>query len=140
MNQILKRQTSRFHYGAKVPAVTITVCIIIQWNWQHRAHKTKKHKTKYNTICAGHYYAQNKANNVNKTWALLQTGMGKEEPNIFFIRKSSYCIVCPSSIDGLWFPLWYLQTCLTSGFFVTLYRFIFVRMLMFSFASGFVLC
>jgi hypothetical protein len=25
LNQILKRQTSRFHYGSKVPAVTITV-------------------------------------------------------------------------------------------------------------------
>jgi hypothetical protein len=24
LNQILKRQTSRFHYGSKVPAVTIT--------------------------------------------------------------------------------------------------------------------
>jgi hypothetical protein len=25
LNQILKRQTSRFHYGSKVPAVTITI-------------------------------------------------------------------------------------------------------------------
>ena len=29
LNQILKRQTSRFHYGAKFPAVTITVFITI---------------------------------------------------------------------------------------------------------------
>jgi hypothetical protein len=29
LNQILKRQTSSFHYGSKVPAVTITVCITI---------------------------------------------------------------------------------------------------------------
>jgi hypothetical protein len=29
LNQILKRQTSRFHYGSKVPAVTITVFITI---------------------------------------------------------------------------------------------------------------
>jgi hypothetical protein len=29
LNQILKRQTSRFHYGAKVPAVVITVFITI---------------------------------------------------------------------------------------------------------------
>ena len=29
MNQILKRQTSRFHYGSKVPAVTRTVFITI---------------------------------------------------------------------------------------------------------------
>jgi hypothetical protein len=27
LNQILKRQTFRFHYGSKVPAVTITVFI-----------------------------------------------------------------------------------------------------------------
>jgi len=27
LNQISKRQTSRFHYGSKVPAVTITVFI-----------------------------------------------------------------------------------------------------------------
>jgi hypothetical protein len=25
LNQILRRQTSRFHYGSKVPAVTVTV-------------------------------------------------------------------------------------------------------------------
>ena len=29
LNQLLKRQTSRFHYGPKVPAVTITVFITI---------------------------------------------------------------------------------------------------------------
>jgi hypothetical protein len=29
LNQILKRQTSRFHYGSKVPAVTIAVFITI---------------------------------------------------------------------------------------------------------------
>jgi hypothetical protein len=29
LNQILKRQTSRFHYGSNVPAVTIAVLITI---------------------------------------------------------------------------------------------------------------
>jgi hypothetical protein len=29
LNQILKRQTSRFHYGSKVPGVTIAVFITI---------------------------------------------------------------------------------------------------------------
>jgi hypothetical protein len=29
LNQILKRQTSTFHYGSKFPAVTITVFITI---------------------------------------------------------------------------------------------------------------
>jgi hypothetical protein len=28
------------------------------------------------------------ANNVNKTWAHLQTTVGKDEPNIVFMRKS----------------------------------------------------
>jgi hypothetical protein len=32
LNQILKRQTSRFHYGSKVPAVTITVFTTILEN------------------------------------------------------------------------------------------------------------
>jgi hypothetical protein len=31
LNQILKRQTSRFNYGSRVPAVTITV-FIKNWN------------------------------------------------------------------------------------------------------------
>jgi len=32
----------------------------IQRNWQHRAHKTEKNKTKtqHNTTCVGHHYAQ----------------------------------------------------------------------------------
>ena len=39
----------------------------LQRNWQHRVHRTKKNKTKHNTICAGHHYAQTNTNNVNKT-------------------------------------------------------------------------
>jgi len=33
-------------------------------------------------------YTQANTNNVNKTWSLLQTTGGKDEPNIVFIRKS----------------------------------------------------
>ena len=33
---------------------------------KHREHKTKKNKTKHNTICVGYYYAQASTNNVNK--------------------------------------------------------------------------
>jgi hypothetical protein len=36
-----------------------------------------KQNKKYNTICVGHHYAQANTNNVNKTWALLQTTGGK---------------------------------------------------------------
>jgi len=37
---------------------------------------------KHNTICVGHHYAHTNTNNENKTWALLQTTGGKDEPNI----------------------------------------------------------
>ena len=37
-------------------------------------------KTKKNTICVGHHYAQANTNNINKTWALVQTTGGKDEP------------------------------------------------------------
>ena len=33
-------------------------------------------------MCVGHHYAQTTTNNVNKTWALLQTTAGNDEPNI----------------------------------------------------------
>jgi hypothetical protein len=35
LNQILKPQTSRFHYGSKVPVITITVFITILNSTQH---------------------------------------------------------------------------------------------------------
>ena len=53
----------------------------IKWtihrNWQHRSHKTKN-KNQANT------------NNVNKTWSLLQTTEGKDEPTIVCMRKSQH--------------------------------------------------
>ena len=47
---------------------------------------TRRGKTnqKHNTICVSHHYTQTNTNNVNKTWALLQTAGGKEETNIVF--------------------------------------------------------
>jgi hypothetical protein len=39
-----------------------------------------------NTMCVGHHYPLANANNVNKTWALLQTTGGRDEPNIVCIR------------------------------------------------------
>ena len=33
---------------------------------------------------------QTNTNNINKTWALLQTTGGKDEPNIVFMWKSSF--------------------------------------------------
>jgi len=34
------------------------------------------------------HYTQTNINNANKTWALLQTTGGKDEPNFVFMRKS----------------------------------------------------
>jgi hypothetical protein len=43
LNQILKRQTSSFHYGSKLPAVTITVFItILEQNRLNSCHNSTK--------------------------------------------------------------------------------------------------
>ena len=42
--------------------------------------KRRKTKQKHNTICDGFHYAETNTNSVNKTWALLQTTGGKDEP------------------------------------------------------------
>ena len=44
--------------------------------------RRRKTKRKHTTICVGHHYAQTNTNNVNKTWALLQTTGGNDKPNI----------------------------------------------------------
>ena len=50
--------------------------------------RRRKTKQKHNTICVGHRYAQTNTNSVNKTWTILQTTGGKDEPNIVFMWKS----------------------------------------------------
>jgi hypothetical protein len=50
--------------------------------------RRRKTKQKHNTICVGHHYVQTNRNNVNKTWAFLQTTRGKDEANIVFMQKS----------------------------------------------------
>ena len=39
-------------------------------------------------MCVRHHYPQANTNNVNKTWALLQTTGGNDEPTIVCMRKS----------------------------------------------------
>jgi hypothetical protein len=53
--------------------------------WYTRRRKTKQ---KYNAICVGHHCTETNTNNLNKTWARLQTTGGKDEPNIVFMRES----------------------------------------------------
>ena len=54
-------------------------------NKGYRRRRTAKQK--HNTTCVGHHYTQVNTNNVNKTWSLLQTTGGKDEPNIVFFAE-----------------------------------------------------
>ena len=45
-------------------------------------------KQKHNTICVWHQYVQANTNNINKTWAFLETTRGNYEPDIVCMRKS----------------------------------------------------
>ena len=56
----------------------------------HTRQRKKQKQKKPNTMCVGHYYPQANTNNVNKTWILLQTTGGKDEPNIVCMRKSQH--------------------------------------------------
>jgi hypothetical protein len=55
----------------------------IQRNLQHRVNKTNTSKTKNNSVCVWYQYAQANTNDVNKTWALLQTTGGKDEQSFY---------------------------------------------------------
>jgi hypothetical protein len=70
-------------------------------NWFKLKFKSKQliltSNTFVNTICVGHHYAQTNTTNVNKTWALLQTTGGKDDPNIVFMLINSVF---------LWGPCW----------------------------------
>ena len=57
-------------------------------------------KQKHTTICVGHHYAQANTNNVNTSWALLQTTGGKDEPNIVPMRKSNSVQILTLTIDN----------------------------------------
>ena len=54
-------------------------------NPEKLAIQSTQYEEKHNTIYVGHHYMQTNTNNVYKTWALLQTTGGKEEPNTVFI-------------------------------------------------------
>ena len=52
--------------------------------------KTKQKKQKTNTMCVGHHSPQTNTNNVNKSWALLQTTWGKGRTNHRLYAKSQH--------------------------------------------------
>jgi hypothetical protein len=51
-------------------------------NPEKLATRRRKTKQKHNTICVGYHHTQTNTNNVNNTWALLQTTGGKDETNV----------------------------------------------------------
>ena len=51
-------------------------------NPENPATQGTQDEEKHNTTCVGHHHTQTNTNYVNKTWALLQTTGGKDEPNI----------------------------------------------------------
>jgi hypothetical protein len=58
--------------------------LTIQRNWQHDEEKQSQNTTQYVLDST----AQTNTNNVNETWALLQTTVGRDETNIVFMEKS----------------------------------------------------
>ena len=44
-------------------------------------------KQKHNTLCVGHDYTEASTTDVNNTWSLQQTTVGKNEPNIVSMQK-----------------------------------------------------
>jgi len=59
----------------------------LQRKCQHRAYQTKKNKAKakaQHNMC----WTPIRTNNISKTWSILQTTGGKDEPNIVFMRKA----------------------------------------------------
>ena len=61
--------------------------IKIQRNWKYLVCKTTKNKTKTEHSMCGHHFAKINTNNINKTWAFLQTTECKNRPIIVCIRK-----------------------------------------------------
>jgi hypothetical protein len=63
-------------------------------------------------ICVGHHYTQTNTNNVNKTWALLQTTRGQDEPNIVLVVFMVFCTLCCQFLWTVhcWLPHRFSQT------------------------------
>jgi hypothetical protein len=65
--------------------------------------RQRKTKQKHNTIFVGHHYALTNTNNVNKTWSLLQTTGGNDEPHAFVCVRSGGVICLPGlSLIRMW--------------------------------------
>ena len=61
---------------------------------------TRRRQTKqeHRIIYAGYHYTQASTNNVDKTWLLLQTSGGIEEPNNISITFSTWNIYTTSTV------------------------------------------
>jgi hypothetical protein len=69
LNRILRRQTSHFHYGSKVPAVTITAFItILEQNRQNSGQRSTKSSEEGGTSIVNHLHQQPRV-----PWSILTT-------------------------------------------------------------------
>ena len=81
--------------------------------WVHKTQDEDNQNKKHNTIRAGHHYMQTNTENINNTWALLQSTGGQDEPNIvlhcvisshpflfYHIESTKIRLVGPSPYEG----------------------------------------
>jgi hypothetical protein len=61
-------------------------------NWQSRdtGNQVEDKQKIHNAICDGHHYTHINTNNVNRTWAFIQSTGGKDEPNTVYITNQAH--------------------------------------------------
>ena len=96
MKQILKRQTSRFHYGSKIPAVTITVFITIHvQHWQNSCQSSTKFSEGVGTSFVNQPHQPPRV-----TWSILTTKVNVKNTLTLQINKKYFWHFC-------WLPCLY---------------------------------
>ena len=96
LNQILRRQTSRFHYGSKVPAVTITVFItILEPNRLNSSQRSTKFSEEGGKSIVNHLHQQPRV-----TWSILTTKVNVKNTFTSDIDKKYFWHCC-------WLPYLY---------------------------------
>jgi hypothetical protein len=81
--------------------------LTIQRNWQRRTHKTKK--TKQLFTITEHPSSPPVFSGVRVTRSLVLCACFVDCCLSFFPFSFGHCVVCSSSINGFWLPLWYRQ-------------------------------
>jgi hypothetical protein len=96
LNQILRRLTPRFHYGSKVPAITITVFItILEQNRWKSSQRSAKFSEEGGTSIVNHLQQQPRV-----TWSILTTKVNVKNTFTSHIDKIYFWHFC-------WLPYLY---------------------------------